>query len=103
MVQWVKNHPAVQETWFLFLAQENPLEKGMATHPTILAWKIPWAEKSGRLQYMVLPRVERDYTKLTLFFFFSFTFHGGGSGEVRIIFPEERTIHKENTLFEDES
>ena len=41
----------------LFLGQENPLEKEMATHYSILAWKIPWAEESGRLQSMGLQRV----------------------------------------------
>ena len=41
----VKNLPAVQETWVCFLGQEDPLEKGMATHSSILAWRIPWAEE----------------------------------------------------------
>ena len=40
----VKNLPAMQETWLQFLDQEDPLEKGMATHFSILAWKIPWTE-----------------------------------------------------------
>ena len=41
----VKNLPAVQETWVASLGWEHPLEKGMATHSSILAWKIPWAEQ----------------------------------------------------------
>ena len=47
--QMVKNLPAMQETWVLSLAQEDPLEEERATHSSILAWRIPWAEKLGRL------------------------------------------------------
>ena len=43
----VKNLPAMQETWFQSLGQEDPLEKGMATHSSILAWRIPWTEDLG--------------------------------------------------------
>ena len=46
----VKNLPAVQETKEQSLAWEDPLEKGMATHSSILAWRIPWTEEPGRLQ-----------------------------------------------------
>ena len=45
IAQVVKNLPAMQETWLQFLDQEDPLEKGMATHFSILAWKIPWTEE----------------------------------------------------------
>ena len=45
--------PAVQESWVRSLAWEDPLEKGMATHSSILAWRIPWTEEPGGLQYMV--------------------------------------------------
>ena len=48
----VKNPPAVLETWVQSLDQEDPLEKGMATHPSILAWRIPWTEEPGGLQSM---------------------------------------------------
>ena len=48
----VKNLPAVQETWVRFLAWEDPLEKGMATHASILAWRILWTEDPGKLQSM---------------------------------------------------
>ena len=48
----VKNPPAMQETWDRSLAQEDPLEKAMATHSSILAWEIPWTEEPGRLQSM---------------------------------------------------
>ena len=46
----VKNLPAMQETQVPSLGQEDTLEKGMATHSSILAWEIPWTEESGRLQ-----------------------------------------------------
>ena len=52
MVQTVKNLPAIQETRVQSLGQEDPLEKGMATHSSILAWRIPWTEESGGLQSM---------------------------------------------------
>ena len=52
VAQAVKNLPAVQETWVRFLGVEDPLEKGMAIHSSILAWRIPWTEKPGRLQSM---------------------------------------------------
>ena len=45
MTQMVKNLPAVQETYVPFLVQKDPLEKEMATHPNILAWRIPWTEE----------------------------------------------------------
>ena len=48
----VKNVPAIQETQVQFLGQEDPLEKEMATHSSILAWEIPWTEKPGGLQSM---------------------------------------------------
>ena len=60
MAQRVKRLPAMQETWVLSLAQEDPLEKEMATHSSILAWKIPWTEKPGRLQSMGLQRVRHN-------------------------------------------
>ena len=47
--QMVKNLPAIQETWVQSLGQEDPLEKGMATHFSILAWSIPWTEETGKL------------------------------------------------------
>ena len=48
----VKNLPAMQDTWVQSLSWEDPLEKGMATHSSILAWEIPWTEKPGRLKSM---------------------------------------------------
>ena len=52
MAQMVKNPPAMQETQVLSLGQEDPLEKGTATHSSILAWEIPWTEEPGGLQSM---------------------------------------------------
>ena len=52
MAQKVKNPSAMQKTWVRFLGQEDPLEKGMGTHFSILAWKIPWSEEPGRLSSM---------------------------------------------------
>ena len=57
MAQRVKRLPAMQETWVRSLGQEDPLVKEMATHSSTLAWKIPWTEKSGRLQSMGSQRV----------------------------------------------
>ena len=56
----VKNLPAMQETWVQSLGQKDPLEKGMVTHSSILAWRIPGTEDSGGLQSMGLQRVRRD-------------------------------------------
>ena len=50
MAQVVKNPPAMQETWVQSLGQEDPLEKGVVTHSSILASRIPWTEEPGRLQ-----------------------------------------------------
>ena len=52
MAQLVKNPPAIQETQVQSLGWEDPLEKGMATHSSVLAWRIPWAEEPGGLQSM---------------------------------------------------
>ena len=52
MAQTVKNLPAMWETWILSLGQEDPLEKEMATHSSILAWEIPCTEEPGGLQSM---------------------------------------------------
>ena len=58
VAQTVKNLLAVWETRLQSLGQEDPLENGMATHFSILAWRIPWTEKPGRLQSMESQRVE---------------------------------------------
>ena len=55
--EMVKNLLAMQETWVCSLSQEDPLKKGMASHSSILAWRIPWTEEPGRLQSMGSQRV----------------------------------------------
>ena len=60
MAQTVKNLPPMWETWVRFLGQEEPLKKEMATHSSILAWRISWTEEPGMLQSMGLQRVEHD-------------------------------------------
>ena len=52
MAQSAKNLPAIQETRVRFLGRENPLEKEIATHSRVLAWRLPWTEEPGRLQAM---------------------------------------------------
>ena len=56
----VKNPPPMQETWVQSLGWEDPLEKEMATHSSILAWRMSWTEKPGGLQCMGLQRVRHD-------------------------------------------
>ena len=56
----VKNLPALWETWVQSIGQEDPLEKEMATHSSILAWRIPRTEEPGRLQSIGLQRVGHD-------------------------------------------
>ena len=60
MAPIVKNLPAKQETWVRSLGLEGPLEKGMATHSSILSWRIPWTEEPGRLQSTGSQRVGHD-------------------------------------------
>ena len=52
LAQMVKNLPAMQATWVPSLGWEDPLEKGMATHSSTLAWRSPWTKEPGALQYM---------------------------------------------------
>ena len=56
----VKNPPAVWETWVRSLGWKDPMEKGKATHSSILAWRIPWTKETGRLQSMRSQRVGHD-------------------------------------------
>ena len=60
MAQWVKNPPAMQETQetlVQFLGQEDPLEQGISTHSSILAWRMLWKEEPGRLQSIGSQRI----------------------------------------------
>ena len=65
IAQTVKNLPAMQETQVWSLSQEDPLEKEMVTHSSILAWRIPWAEEPDRLQFMGSQRVGLDWATNT--------------------------------------
>ena len=69
VAQTVKNLPAMQETGIQSPGQEDPLEKGIATHSSLLAWEIPWTEKPGGLQSKGSQRVGHDWVTNT------FTFH----------------------------
>ena len=60
MTQRFKRLPAVWESWVQSLGQEDPLEKAMATHSSILAWRIPWTEEPGRPQSMGSQRLGHD-------------------------------------------
>ena len=72
----VKDLPAIQETQVRSLGQEDPLEKKMATHSSILAWRIPWTEEPGRLQSMRSQRVRHNWAANT--FTFMMKYDGGG-------------------------
>ena len=61
MAQMVKNLPAVQETQVRSLSREGTLEKGMATHSSILAWRIPWMEEPGGLQSKSQTRLSNQH------------------------------------------
>ena len=60
VAQLVKNPPAMWETWVSSLGWKDALEKGMATHFSILGWRIPWTQEPGRLQSMQLQRVRHN-------------------------------------------
>ena len=61
VAQWVKNPPAMQELWVRSIGWEEPLEEGMATHSSILPWRIPWTEEPGGLQPVGSQRVRHDW------------------------------------------
>ena len=65
VAQMVKNLLAMQETWVWSLGWDDPLQKGMATYSSILAWRIPWPEEPGRLQSMGSQRVRHNWTTNT--------------------------------------
>ena len=64
VAQTVKNLPAMQEAWVQCLGWEDPLEEGMATHSTILAWRIPWTAKPGEPQSIGSQRAGHDWSDL---------------------------------------
>ena len=75
VAQRVKNLPAMQETWVQSLGWEDPLENGMATHSSILAWRIPWADEPGGLQSMGSQRVRHYWETNTFTSLSRFMFH----------------------------
>ena len=66
VAQSVKNLPAMRKTWVQSLDLEDPVEKGMATHSCMLAWRIPWTEEPGRLQSVGSQRVGHNKATNTL-------------------------------------
>ena len=60
IAQLVNNLLTMQETWVRFLGQEDPMEKEMATHSSVLAWRSPWTEESGGLHSLGSQRVRHD-------------------------------------------
>ena len=62
MAQRLKHLPALRETWVQFLGREDPLEKELATHSSVLAWRIPWTKEPGGLQSTGSQRVGHDFT-----------------------------------------
>ena len=67
MIKCLSTLPTVWKTWVRSLGCEDPLKKAMATHPSILAWIIPWTEEPGRLQSMGSQRVRHDWATLLFF------------------------------------
>ena len=72
VAQMVKNSPAIRETWILSLGWQDPLEKGMAPHSSILAWRIPWTQEPGGLQSI---GVAKSRTRLSDFHFHLCSYH----------------------------
>ena len=93
VAQAVKNLPAMQENWIQSHGWEGPLEKGMATHSTILAWRIPWTKEPGRLQSMGLQRVRHDWATNTFISFSSTSlgFPGGTGGKASTSYLPQTT------------
>ena len=86
-----KNLPAMWDTWVRSLGWEDPLEKGMATHSSIPAWRIPWTEGPGRLQYMALK--ESDVTE-RLPLSLRFLVHVVNTGKMNIPLNYNMTCYK---------
>jgi len=100
----VKNQPAVKETWDQSLDQEDPLEKDLSTHPSILAWRIPWTEEPGKLQSIESQRVRHDLAtnrhvyalliKITLRLGFSSTVLTYGIKDYKILYTKNNRCCK---------
>ena len=104
MAQPVRSLPAMQETRVRSLCWEDPVEKEMATQPSILAWKIPWTEEPGKLQFKASQRVKHDMTtkqqQITLIRY------GAGDGGfrsiagVRLGFPSVQRVSSLSTAWQ---
>ena len=82
VAQRLKHLPGMRETWVGSLGREDPLEKEMATHSSTLAWRIPWREEPGRLQYMGSQRVWHDWAaSLSLSYVIYWIKTGGHTGD----------------------
>ena len=81
VAQMVKNPPAMWKTWVQSLGSKDPLEKETATHSTILAYRIPWIEQTGRPQYMGSQRVGQEWVTFTTLKNSSVDFPSGTSGK----------------------
>ena len=94
VAEMVKNPPAIWETWVQSLGWEDRLEKEMAIHSSIIAWKIPWTEEPGRLQSMGLQRVGHDWATSLLFKMIGEFFCRVGPRPVILNIPSVRTYLK---------
>ena len=83
VAQMVKNLPAKWETWVQSLGWQDPLEKGTATHSSILAWRLPWTEELGRLQSMGSQRVRHNWATFT----FIIRFQNEWEGNDKLLTP----------------
>ena len=77
VAQIIKNLPAIGETQVQSQGQEDPMEKGTATHSGILAWETPWTEKPGGLHSMGSQRVRHDWATFALAFMYKKSYHQG--------------------------
>ena len=93
VAQTVKCLPTIWETWVQSLGQEDLLEKEMATHSSILAWKIPWMEEPGRLQIMGLQRVRHNWATSVLYT--NLHIHMCGHRSIRTICVRKQTFQSE--------
>ena len=91
MTQTIKNLPAVQEPQVQSLGLKDPLEKGMATRSSILAWRIPWTEEPGELQSLELQKVRHIWATNT-FIFFTFTIIKNRAGRVQAFPPQQPSL-----------
>ena len=82
IAQMVKNMPVMQKTWVQSLGLEDPLEKGMATHSSILAWRIPCTEQTGKLQSMGLQRIRHDWATNTIYYCISGPMRGSEMSQI---------------------